>query len=246
MQKLETIRMSGDPNGTTELCPVVETEEREGVEPVSEKERGRLKEFFSRMKKPGPKPFPWKAINPRNGLIAACVALIAVAGYLNIRFSVPALTEPSDEPADAPQTTQNADASEDGDFFAQAVISRERVRDEAIDVLRELTESETADAQARQDAYVQMNRLAEEISSEINIENLVRSKGFEQCVAVVNEKNVNVIVQSAGLTPGEVAQIKEIVYVQTGVLPKDIKIIERSPAASDEQTSVSPQQPIAE
>ena len=113
-------------------------------------------------------------------------------------------------------------------FFAQAVISRERVRDEAIDVLRELTEDESADALARQEAFDQMNRLAEEISSEVNIENLVRSKGFQQCVAVVNQESVNVIVQSEGLTPGEVAQIKEIVYVQTGVLPKSIKIIEKS------------------
>lgn len=237
MQKLETIRMAGDPNGETELCPVVETERPDDAGELTEKEPGRLKAFFAGLKKPGPKPFPWKAINPRNGLIAACVALIAVAGYLNVRFSVPAEVTPADEPAGAPQTEQNADVSENEDFFAQAVISRERVRDEAIEVLRELTESENADDAARQDAFIQMNRLADEISSEINIENLVRSKGFEQCVAVVNEKNVNVIVQSPGLTPGEVAQIKEIVYVQTGVLPKDIKIIERSPAVEEQPSA---------
>ncbi len=229
MQKLETIRMAGDPNCETGLCPVA-VEEQCPEEEAAE-EPGGLKAFLAKLKKPGPKPFPWKMINPRSGLIAACVALIAVAGYLNIRFSVPAATELTDEPADAPQLSQTAEALESADFFAQAVISRERVRDEAIEVLRELTESDNADDSARQDAYVQMNRLADEISSEINIENLVRSKGFEQCVAVVNEKNVNVIVQSDGLTPGEVAQIKEIVYVQTGVLPKDIKIIERSQAA---------------
>ena len=232
MQKLETIRMSQDPCAETGICPVDVTGQSEDEQALPEEKSGRFKAFFERIRKPGPKPFPWKAINPRNGLIA-------VAGYLNIRFSSPA-ADIADSPADAPQTTEIDLETGVEDFFAQAVISRERVRDEAIEVLRELTESADADETARQDAYVQMNRLADEISSEINIENLVRSKGFEQCVAVVNDKNVNVIVQSAGLTPGEVAQIKEIVFIQTGVLPKDIKIIERSPDAG--QPSDAPEE----
>lgn len=223
MEKLEKIRLTGAPDPRDlSICPLPPDA---GADEQTEEEKGvTFRERLSRLRA---KPFPVKKIlNPRNGLIAACVALIAVAGYLNVRFSTPSGDLPEDAPVKVEDNaSQNSAAPQD--FFAQAVISRERVRDEAIDVLRELTENESADAAARQDAYVQMNRLADEISSEVNIENLVRSKGFEQCVAVVNEKNVNVIVQSKGLTPGEVAQIKEIVYVQTGVLPKDIKIIER-------------------
>lgn len=181
------------------------------------------------------KPIPWKNIfNAKNALVASCIALIVVAGYLNVRFSTPLDETPSapgNVSQESPETESGAD---DENFFAQAVISRERVRDEAIDVLRELAEDDTADAAAKQEAYEQMNRLAEEISSEVNIENLVKSKGFEQCVAVVSGEDVNVIVRSDGLTPGEVAQIKEIVYLQTGVVPGNVKIIERAAPASSQ------------
>ncbi len=238
MEKFETITVGNDLIAGEEengLCPVNEEEvfaseeSAKGMKSLLNKLNG----FGSRLRL---KPFPWKAVlNPRNALIGACIALVVVAGILNVKFSSPVIDVPSaptdvEEPADT-DTGVNGEESLES-FFAQAVISRERVRDEAIDVLRELTEDESADALARQDAYDQMNRLAEEISSEVNIENLVRSKGFSQCVAVVNQENVNVIVQSEGLTPGEVAQIKEIVYVQTGVLPKNIKIIEKSAQTS--------------
>lgn len=230
MEKLQTITLGSDPvlPPDAPLCPV--------EEPVSQPEPAGVQGLVSRLngwkEKLHWKPIPWKTLcSPRNALIASCVALIAVAGYLNVRFSTPLQDVPS-APIDGiqPPTQEDSNTSAGSleSFFAQAVISRERVRDEAIDVLRELTENESADEVARQDAYEQMNRLADEISSEVNIENLVRSKGFAQCVAVVSQENVNVIVQSEGLTPGEVAQIKEIVYVQTGILPQNIKIIERS------------------
>ena len=65
------------------------------------------------------------------------------------------------------------------------------------------------------------------MESESNIETLVLSKGFEKCVAVVNGDSASIIVKSAGLLPSEVAQISEIVYEQTGILPSNLKIIEK-------------------
>lgn len=237
MRNIQSVTLEGESLCPKEYPPAALCPLPEEAEEIAPKEGGMAKllaKLEGMKEKLNWKDFPWKKIfNPRNALVASCVALIAVAGYLNVRFSTPALDTPSAplegeqmQESVVPDSTQTGDSS--SDFFAQAVISRERVRDEAIDVLRELTEDETADAIARQDAYDRMNQLAEEISTEVNIENLVRSKGFTQCVAVVSGEDVNVIVQSEGLTPGEVAQIKEIVYVQTGVLPKNIKIIEKS------------------
>ena len=56
---------------------------------------------------------------------------------------------------------------------------------------------------------------------------MVTAKGFEKCVAVVNGDTANVIVSCDTLTPGETAQISEIVYEAAGILPVNLKIIER-------------------
>jgi len=233
MEKFETItlpELSYTEPETQALCEAEEAtadEKGKAVKPLLKKLG-----FKSGLKF---KPIPWKNLfNARNALVASCIALILVAGYLNVRFSTPLEETPSAPGNVSDQAPGEESGSSEENFFAQAVISRERVRDEAIDVLRELTEDESADAAARQEAYEQMNRLAEEISSEVNIENLVRSTGVEQCVAVVSGDDVNVIVRSDGLTPGEVAQIKEIVYLQTGVIPNNVKIIERAAPASAE------------
>jgi stage III sporulation protein AH len=71
-------------------------------------------------------------------------------------------------------------------------------------------------------------RIASYIEAESNIETLVKSKGFSQCVAVVSEDNVSVIVGTEDtLMANELAQIKEIVYLQTGVDPTAMRITEK-------------------
>ena len=170
------------------------------------------------------KPFPWKSLNAKNALIAGCLVVVAVAGYLNIRYG---LTSPKEEVPSGEETP--AVRSEDAEnYFAAALIDRERVRDEALEVLVGITEDESADETARKEAFNEMERIANETTSEINIENLVKAKGFRECVAVLNGDAANVVVKSEGLTAGEVAQIKEIVYLEAEILPKNIKIIERN------------------
>lgn len=45
---------------------------------------------------------------------------------------------------------------------------------------------------------------------------------------MISGDKCNVIVESSGLLPGEFAQISEIVYEQAGIIPDNLKIIEKS------------------
>ena len=167
------------------------------------------------------KPFPWKGINARNAIIAGCLVIVAVAGYLNIRYGTtktPIAEEPSGED-ETPVVAEN--------YFASAIIDRERARGEALEVLVGITEDEGASETAKTEAFSQMERIANETSWEIDIENLVKAKGFEECVAIITNDSANIVVESDGLTPGQIAQIKEIVYLEAAIEPKDIKIIEK-------------------
>ena len=168
------------------------------------------------------KPFPWKRINARSALVAGCLVVIAIAGYLNIRYAVPMQNRTD---AVTPAADDAAEAS--GNFFASAIIDRERARGEALEVLVGITEDEGAGDEARAGAFQQMERIANETSWEIDIENLVKAKGFEECVAIIGGESANIVVRSDGLTPGEIAQIKEIVYLESSINPKDVKIIEK-------------------
>ncbi len=116
----------------------------------------------------------------------------------------------------------------DEDYFASVTLNRQTAREEAMAVLKNVTESDSAVEEVRNSAYVDIQQMAGDIEKEANIESLIEAKGFEQCVAVVNGNMASVIVKTPGLTPGEVAQISEIVYNETGIVPTDLKIIERN------------------
>ena len=119
-------------------------------------------------------------------------------------------------------------SADDEDFFASVALNRQTARDEAMAVLKTVTDSDTAVEEVKNSAYGNIRQIADDIEREANIETLIEAKGFEQCVAVVNGDSASVIIKTEGLTPGEVAQISEIVYNETGIVPAELKIIERS------------------
>lgn len=216
MKTLNTIELKDEEfENTTEVALSIIDEESEEKTPVLKT----LSTWFEKVKL---KPFPWKKINAKNAMIAGCLVLIAVAGYLNIRYGIQ--TEVPVEPPVAEESSQEVEE----DFFTSAVIDRERARGEALEVLVSITEDDLADQTAKTDAFTQMERIANETSWEIDIENLVKAKGFSDCVAVINQNSASIVVESEGLTAGEIAQIKEIVYLEASIQPKDIKIIEKS------------------
>ena len=107
-------------------------------------------------------------------------------------------------------------------------VSRQRARDEALEVLQSVVDNEKADEASKSEALQQISKLAEEMSQESSIETLVLAKGFTACVAVVNDGSASIVVKcEGGLIPSKIAQINEIVYEQAGIEPVNINIIER-------------------
>lgn len=80
----------------------------------------------------------------------------------------------------------------------------------------------------KDEALGKMISIAGNIEIESNVETMVKAKGFEDCLAVVNGDNVNVVVKTSGLLTNEVAQIREIAMSETGFSPENIKIIEKN------------------
>ncbi|WP_083386294.1 SpoIIIAH-like family protein [Merdimmobilis hominis] len=68
--------------------------------------------------------------------------------------------------------------------------------------------------------------MAKSIETEGKIENLVKSKGFSECMVYYDTERVDVIVKTNGLLSNEAAQIKDIIVRETGVDDKNISIVE--------------------
>lgn len=199
----------------------------------------KLRQRFERLKeKLGSKP-KLSGAAKRNLLLATSLIVICTAVFLNLGISG---GDGSIEGIVAANSQNGAESDSDGtskvlgdsvevsktepNFFAASVIDRERVRDAALETFRDVADSEHAAKEEKENALAKMNLLADQMQKEVNIENLVMAKGFEDCVAVVTEEGVDVIVKTVGLLPGEVARIKEIAVEQTGADVSEIRIIE--------------------
>ena len=169
----------------------------------------------------------------RNWMIVGAVILIGAAVGLNWQFFSGNTRSDSyvsyDQAAGMMGTgelqtgTTGTESTED--YFATVELNRRRARDESLEVLQNVLDSEAADETVKAQAMEEMSAIAAEIDAEANIEALLVSKGFEQCVAILNGNSINVVVKSEGeLQPAQIAQINAVVYEQTGLEPVNVVI----------------------
>ena len=160
----------------------------------------------------------------RQVVIACAVLLVAVALALNFVLFGPG--DPvAPESGGSEQTGGNAPTITTDGYFSATQVSRQRARDEALEVLQGVVENENADEATKTGALLEISQLAKEMEAEANIEAMVLAKGFQQCVAIVNGDSCSVVVNGESLQPNQISQINEIVYEQTGILPAGIRIV---------------------
>lgn len=170
-------------------------------------------------------------IGKRNIIIACAVVLIGVAVLMNfILFSgtdnggYDGYDQPSGNVSDNVGDSTATDANA---YFSATQVSRQRARDEALEVLQAVVENVDATEAMKNEALAEIAVIADEIQKEANIESLITAKGFEACVAVINNDTASIVVKADDLQPAQIAQINAIVYEQAGILPSGVTIIRK-------------------
>ncbi len=174
-------------------------------------------------------------LGKRNLIIACSVFLIGAAVLLNWALFAGADTndgyngydQPSGNISTPGDSNQNNAVDADSTYFSATQISRQKARDEALEVLQAVVDNPDSDPTIKNEALAGISAIAEEIQKEANIESLITAKGFEQCVAVLNGNTASIIVKADTLQPAQLAQINAIVYEQTGIAPTGITIINK-------------------
>ncbi len=124
---------------------------------------------------------------------------------------------------------ENTDIKKDaGEYFDEARMEKQKARDSAITTLKETSSEENISQETRDKAAESIEKISTNALAETRIETLVKAKGYRDCVALINDSGVNVIVTAPkeGLGPSDITKIKDIVVGETNVLPSNIKIVE--------------------
>lgn len=164
-------------------------------------------------------------VKGKQALVSGLAILVLVAGYY--RWSVeknievkPVASEAL--PLEAIEEKNETDSpEEDLDYFARARYERDCARSEATELLKVSVQSGNSEYE------MNAEKIAEHVKNmedETAIENLVKAKGYADCVAFIDESGVSVVVKSESMEKEGVAKIKDIVIEQTGVKATQIKI----------------------
>lgn len=146
-------------------------------------------------------------------ILATMFVLLVVTGYLNIVLNGNATT------------VTNSENVVTGNFFTTYRTDRQSTRDEEIAYYDAIIASATSSAEAKANAEAKKQNLIANMELELVTEGLIKAKGFEDVIVTSSNTAINVIVKSASLTSGEVAQIVSIVKEQANVSLDNIKII---------------------
>ena len=125
--------------------------------------------------------------------------------------------------------SQNIDGGDsvNGDiYFSEAKLTRQKTRDEAVETLQVIMSNVEVDSEAKADLAVQAAAIASAIEAEGKVENLIKAKGFSECMVYLDEDRASVIVRADELLDNEVAQIKDIILKETSVPVENISIVD--------------------
>ena len=127
----------------------------------------------------------------------------------------------------------NASASDDtlmsaSEYFAEARLTRQVSRDEALELLQTAASAETASQETIDSAMNAISAMANCSMQETQIENLLLAKGFEECVVYIGNESVTVAVPAPvdGLSEESVATITDIICTETEYQAAQLSIIE--------------------
>lgn len=188
-----------------------------------------VKEFFTKSGK-------------RNLIIVCAVVLIGAAVWVNWLFfsgddddgytysgstGMTGELDNSKNPTSGNESETDAPSSTDS-YFSTVQVSRQRARDEALEVLNAVIDNANAADEVKAEAVAEIKLISQEMKQESDIEAVLVSKGFDKCVAVINGQSASIVVKCDGkLTPAQLAQINTVVYDYTGIEPVNITITAR-------------------
>lgn len=114
----------------------------------------------------------------------------------------------------------------DENYFVKAKLARTRSRDEAIATISTILEDEKLTEADKKLATEKAISITDIIEAESKIENLVKAKGFEDCMVYISANSASVVVKTVGLDQTAATQIKNIVVSEGLVKGENVSITE--------------------
>lgn len=155
-------------------------------------------------------------IGKRQIILSALVVMLGLAVFVNWYFTG---TDTQLQPEGAASSEKQEEKTgkielvnaEEDDYFASVRMQRAASRDETMEELQDAMAKSAEDSEAAVIVSAMINELSQAKQRETDIESLVSSTIGSECVAVISENSVEVVVGHEGLNDDSALKISDIV-----------------------------------
>lgn len=149
-------------------------------------------------------------------ILTVMCLLLVVTGYLNFNLASnnQKITDVSNQEVVS------------GNFFTTYRNDRESTRNQEIDYLDAIIASDESLTAHKESATTQKMAIISRMETELVLEGLIKSKGYDDVIVTISADNYNILVKCVdNLSSEQVAQILGIVVDQTETVATNVKII---------------------
>ncbi|NLV88624.1 MAG: SpoIIIAH-like family protein [Tissierellia bacterium] len=132
-----------------------------------------------------------------------------------------------DEESEVLETMYSDALKESKNYFVEYRLSRDKLRATLVDRLDEIIKDENTSEAVRADAQREIMKLGNHSEIELQIEGLIKSKGYDDAIVFLTNKDIKVVVSAPELGEQDMVKILEIVKSETDFDTKDIKIMKK-------------------
>lgn len=112
-------------------------------------------------------------------------------------------------------------------YFVEYRLSRDKLRASLVDRLDEIVNNDNTGADTRTDAQKEIIKLGSISEKELQIEGLIKGKGYEDALVFLTDKDIKVVVSSAEFGEQDMVKILDIVKSETEYSMENIKIMKK-------------------
>ena len=122
-------------------------------------------------------------------------------------------------------TTDAKVENDNSDYYSSSKLERDKMYSQMLDSYQKILDSNTTSNKQKEAAQKDIAKEKKKKNAIMITENLIKTKGFEDCIIYSNGKSVDAVIKKEKLKKEDIAQIQSIVAREMNVKVVDIHIM---------------------
>ena len=131
------------------------------------------------------------------------------------------------EDVDAMETMYSEASMSSKNYFVEYRLSRDKLRASLVDRLDLIVNNANTTETVRSEAQKEIMKIGNYSETELQIEGLIKGKGFEDAIVFLSDKDIKIVVSSLELKEQDMVKILDIVKSETDYDANNIKIMKK-------------------